>query len=84
MILSLQVSSNIEKGIIFFPGWFLTTFKLNEVTEMNKFSLEDISFSDGIHVFLNKVRAQLYLLEKVDFGIYTWWRDDGIKLYEIS
>ena len=55
-------------------------FKLNEIIEINNFNLEDTGF--GIHVFLNKVRAQLYLLDKIDYGIYTWWRDDGIRLYE--
>ena len=72
------------ESVVFSSCDIKTTFKLNEVTEINKFNLEDIGFSDGIHVFFNKVRAQLYLLDKVDYGIYTWWRDDGIKLYEIS
>jgi antitoxin component YwqK of YwqJK toxin-antitoxin module len=61
-----------------------STFTLNQVTEINNFNLDSSGLNYGINVFFNKVRAQLYLLDKVDYGIYAWWRDDGIKLYEIT
>ena len=59
-------------------------FEINNITEIDNFDKNDIDFSYGIHVFFNKRRAELYLLDKVDNGIYTWWRDDGVRLYEIS
>jgi antitoxin component YwqK of YwqJK toxin-antitoxin module len=72
------------ESVIFSNYDVKSIFKLSQVTEINNFDLNDIGFSYGIHIFFNKVRAQLYLLDKLDFGIYTWWRDDGIKMYEIS
>lgn len=59
-------------------------FELGKITEIDNFDNQNILFSNGIHVFFNKRRAELYLLDKVYNGIYTWWKDDGIKLYEIT
>jgi len=57
-------------------------FEKDKVTSINNFDESDTLSGNGIICFFQKIRAELYLLDKVENGIYIYWGDDGNKYSE--
>ena len=59
-------------------------FKLNEIVEVDLFDENEKYIGNGILMFLNKLRAQNYLVDYLKDGLITKWRDNGILYSEES
>ena len=53
-------------------------FKINEITETILFDDTENYIGNGIIMFLNKERAVNYLIDTLEKGYVTKWRDNGI------
>lgn len=41
-------------------------------------------YTEGIHIFLTRRVAELYLLQFIPNGLFQMWHDNGQKLYEVT
>jgi antitoxin component YwqK of YwqJK toxin-antitoxin module len=57
-------------------------FEKDKISSINNFDETDILLGNGILGFFEKIRAQLYLLDKVENGLCIYWGDDGNKYSE--
>lgn len=80
-----EVNDNVIESISFTSHDPFIKFKLNEETSIEDKDMEinENYFGKGILMFLDKKRAQNYLLEYLDEGELATYRDNGI-IYSIE
>ena len=61
---------------IFYGNEPIHNYKLNEEYEIENFKEENIN-DVGIVMFFDRIRVEMYLLDKIDYGCLIQWRDNG-------